>query len=372
MESQNVALTRFDQLFLERAYELAARGLGNTAPNPPVGAVTVRDGRVVGEGYHHRAGARHAEANALAQAGDAARGATLYVSLEPCAVAGRVPACAPMLAEAGIARVVCGTGDPNPRNDGSGIAYLRAQGIAVDVANDRRARELIAIFAGSIVAERPFVALKLAMSLDGTIASRSGVQEWLTSDATRAYVRELRIACDAVMVGAGTVRVDDPRLTVRPPYHRVRPFRRVVVCETEAIAISSRVFERVEDYAPTVVLAPAGLRDAFEKLSEVATVLFVGSQDDRRLDVVAAMQALRANDIFSVVCEGGPTLGARLIAAGVVDRFYWAIAPLLLSGPQAVPVLAGVDFATLRPRLRFEDPRRIGDDVVISGSFCRV
>ncbi|MBV8118097.1 MAG: bifunctional diaminohydroxyphosphoribosylaminopyrimidine deaminase/5-amino-6-(5-phosphoribosylamino)uracil reductase RibD [Candidatus Eremiobacteraeota bacterium] len=373
MESQTLApLSRLDRLYLERAYELAARGIGNTAPNPPVGAVVVRDGCVVGEGYHHRAGAPHAETNALAQAGDAARSATLYISLEPCAVAGRVPACAPILAEAGIARVVCGTGDPNPRNAGRGIAYLRAHGVGVDIAGDERARELIAIFAGSVASARSFVALKMAMSLDGAITSRQGVQTWLTSDAVRAYVRELRVAYDAVMVGAGTVRVDDPQLTVRPARRRVRPFVRVVACETEPVAASSRIFEPVEGYAPTVVLAPAGMRAAYAELRDVATVLFVGSEGDLRLDLVAAMQALRANDIFSVVCEGGPTLGARLIAAGVVDAFYWAVAPILLGGPEAVPVLAGVDFAALRPRLRIESTRRVGDDVVITGSLSHV
>jgi diaminohydroxyphosphoribosylaminopyrimidine deaminase/5-amino-6-(5-phosphoribosylamino)uracil reductase len=365
-------LTALDRLFLQRAYELAARGIGSTAPNPPVGAVVVRDGRVVGEGYHRRAGDAHAEVNALSQARDEARGATLYVSLEPCVCAGRVPPCAPAIAQAGIVRVVAGTIDPNPKNHGLGAAFLRERGIDVEIAGDERARGLIEIFAGSIVADRPFGALKMAMSLDGAITSQPGVQEWITSEAERLFVRDLRIAYDAVMVGAGTVRIDDPQLTVRPPHHRLRPFVRVVACESETIDASSRILAEVEDYAKTVVLAPAGLRARFENLRDAADVLFVGDVEDRRLDLNAAMRALHSHGIFSVLCEGGPTLGARLIEAGTIDRFYWAIAPRLLTNDRAVRVLAGVDFAALRPRLRFDGAIQVGEDVVISGTLADV
>ena len=360
-------LTPRDRLYLERAYELAARGTGSTAPNPPVGAVVVCDGRIAGEGYHHQAGSAHAETNALAQAGAKARGATLYISLEPCAVAGRVTACAPALVETGISRVVCGTGDPNPANQGRGIAYLRERGIRVDVAGDARAGDLIELFAGSVAASRPYLALKMAMSLDGAIASRPGVRESIGSEAERLYVRELRVAYDAVMVGAGTVRVDDPQLTVRPPRRRLRPYVRVVACETETIPASSRVLAAVDGYAPAIVLAPAGLRRHFENLQGVADVRFVGTAESERLDLRAAMETLREAGVYSVLCEGGPTLGARLIAAGVVERFYWAIAPRLLRNDAAVPVLAGVDFSALQTRLRFDRTQRVGDDVVISG-----
>ena len=361
-----------DRVFLERAYELAARGIGSTAPNPPVGAVVVRDGRVVGEGYHHRAGEAHAEANALAEAGEAARGATLYVSLEPCICAGRVPACAPAIERAGIVRVVAGTIDPNPKNHGLGAGYLRRHGIAVEIGDEPRAHELIEAFAGAIAAKRPFVALKMAMSLDGAIASKPGVQEWITSEEERLYVRDLRIAYDAVLVGARTVRVDDPQLTVRPPSLRLRPFRRIVACQTETIPASSRILHDVEEYARTIVLAPGGARERFDSLRGSAEVLFVGDDGATRLDLKAAMEALRSAGVESVLCEGGPTLGARLIEAGCVDRFYWAIAPRLLGNRRAVPVLAGVDFAALGRTLTFDRVERTGEDVVISGLFARV
>jgi diaminohydroxyphosphoribosylaminopyrimidine deaminase/5-amino-6-(5-phosphoribosylamino)uracil reductase len=361
-------MTPIDRLYLERAYELASRGIGSTSPNPPVGAVVVHDGRVVGEGYHHRAGCAHAEVEALQQAGDLANHATLYVSLEPCNHHGRTPPCTEAIVRAGIARVVAGTLDPNPKTSGGGIAHLRAHDVAVDVADDERARELIGVFRYAIAHDRTYVALKMAMSLDGRITSRPGVQEWITSEAERLYVRDLRIMYDAVMVGAGTIRVDDSQLTVRPPHHRLRPYVRIVACESDSVPESSRVFDPVDDYATTIVLAPAGARERFANLGGRAEMLFVGDPHDAQLDLVAAMRALRAAGVHSVLCEGGPTLAARLLAARIVDRCYWVIAPVLLTNGDAVPVLGGADLATLAPRLRFESVERIGEDVVISCS----
>ena len=227
-------LTSLDRLYLDRAYELAARGIGSTSPNPPVGAVVVRDGKILGEGYHHVAGAPHAEANALAQAGDAL-GATLYVSLEPCNHVGRTPACAQTVVDAGIRRAVIGTFDPNPRTNRGGVARLREAGIEVEIAGDTRALQLVEPFARAVRDKRAYLTLKMAMSVDGAITSKPGVQEWITGEPERLYVRDLRIAHDAVMVGAGTVRVDDPQLTVRPPHDRLRPYVRVVVCETDSV-----------------------------------------------------------------------------------------------------------------------------------------
>jgi diaminohydroxyphosphoribosylaminopyrimidine deaminase/5-amino-6-(5-phosphoribosylamino)uracil reductase len=360
-----------DRLYLSRAVELARRALGDTSPNPPVGAVIVRDGRVLGEGFHHRAGDQHAETEALRAAGDV-RGATMYVSLEPCNHVGRTPACAPALVDAGIARVVIGVEDPNPKTAGGGIARLRAAGIAVEVAHDAGAQATIDIFTRAIRMERPYLALKLAMSLDGYITSKPGVQEWLTGEEERAYVRELRIAHDAVMVGAGTVRVDDAQLTVRPAHARRQPYRRIVVCERDIVDPSSRIFDEVEGYDRSIVLAPSGMRAAFAPLEARADVTYVGNASATTLDLVGALRALRERGIFSILCEGGPTLGARLIAQGLVDRVYWAIAPRLLANPQAVPVLAGTDLATLGRELRFERSERVGDDVIVTGVFTDV
>jgi len=358
-------LTPVDRLYLQRAYELAARALGSTLPNPPVGAVVVRDGRVVGEGYHHRAGDAHAEAQALELAGLNARGATLYISLEPCGHVGRTPPCTDAVIASGVARVVAGALDPTTHG---GAQQLRERGIEVAVGDESAAHDLIEIFGRAIRRSRPYVALKMAASLDGFVASREGVRERLGSPAEERYVRELRTAFDAVMVGAGTVRVDDPRLTVRPPHDRARPYVRIVVCDREPVAANSRVFEPLEGYARTIVLAPRSRLDRFEALRDVSDILAVESSGDGRLDLMAAIRALRERDIISVLCEGGPQLAASLIAAGIVDRIYWSIAPRLMRSANAVPALSGADLAGIA--LQFDRTARIGDDVILSGTLC--
>lgn len=355
-----------DRLFLERANELARRGIGNTSPNPAVGAVVVRDGAIVGEGYHHRAGEPHAEVHALRAAGPRASGATLYVSLEPCNHVGRTPPCSHAVAAAGVARVVIGTADPNPVTNSAGIAFLRQRGIDVDLAEDAESHAIVEPFAAAIRSNRPYIALKMAMSLDGYVTSSQGVQQWLTGAQSREFVRELRGAYDAVAVGAGTVRVDNPRLTVRPPHHRLLPYRRIVLCETDTVDPKSLAFVPREGYERTIVAAPAGLRDRFASLEEVADVLYVGASDSRELDIAQAMRDLRDRGICSLLCEGGPTLAGKLFALRLVDRFYCLTAPLLLRSPQAVPVLTGSNPFEI-PGLRFDGVERFGPDLLLSG-----
>jgi len=339
-------LTSLDRLFLARAYELAARGRGNTSPNPNVGAVFVRDGAVLGEGYHHKAGEAHAEIEALRSAGDAA-GATLYVSLEPCAHDGRTGSCAKALAPLGLARVVIGTLDPNPLTHGNGAKILHDAGVDVEIADEAEARRLIESFAVAIARKRPYVALKMAISLDGFAASSPGERTQLTGDAWSAYARELRASFDAVMVGAGTVRIDDPLLTVRPPRHRLRPYVRIVVAGGAPIPPASRVLATVAGYDPTIVLSPDGAGE---------------------VDLEAAMRGLYERGIRSILCEGGPALATALIERDLVDRFYWAIAPVLV-GPQGVPALALGSTATHGRELAFDTIERFDDDVMLSGKF---
>ncbi len=339
-------MTPLDRLFLSRAYELAARGRGNTSPNPNVGAVFVRDGAAIGEGYHHRAGEAHAEIEALRAADDVA-GATLYVSLEPCAHDGRTGSCAKALAPLGLSRVVIGTLDPNPLTHGKGVQMLRDAGAIVEIADDEEARRLIEPFAVGIERARPFVSLKMAISLDGFAAASPGERTRITGDAWSAYARDLRIAHDAVMVGAGTVRIDDPLLTVRPPHRRLRPYVRIVLAGREPIPAESRILEPVDGYDATIVLAPEGPGE---------------------LDLEAALRDLYARGIRSILCEGGPTLASALIERDMVDRFYWAIAPVLL-GPQGVPALSPGSPATRGRELRFDSIERFDDDVMLSGKF---
>ncbi len=312
-------------------------------------------------------GEAHAEIEALddaRQRGSDVAGATLYVTLEPCDHIGLTGPCSQAVVAAGIARVVIGTPDPNPLTAARGIAHLRAAQIVVDVVDDAWARDLIAAFSASIVRRRPYVHLKLAASLDGCVAPRPGERHWLTGYESRAHVRDLRAACDAVLVGAGTVRIDDPLLTVRPPFARRKPYRRIVACETAPVDAGRRVFAAEDGYDRTLVLAPAGLRASFAALQAVAEVAYVGAPDAITLDLKLALESVRELGIASVLCEGGPTLAAHLLRDGLVDRFDWLVAPALLQGPAAVPVL-GAGACGLE--LQFDRIERLGADVLLSG-----
>jgi diaminohydroxyphosphoribosylaminopyrimidine deaminase/5-amino-6-(5-phosphoribosylamino)uracil reductase len=360
-------VTPLDRLFLDRAYELAERGIGNTSPNPPVGAVVVRDGAVVGEGFHHRAGDAHAEVNAINAAGEAARGATLYISLEPCNHEGRTPPCTDAIEKAGLARVVAGTLDPNPKTNGSGVKQLREKNIAIEVLGEPRAGAIIEPFARAIRSHRPYVSLKLAVSLDGFIASQPGVQEWLTGEEARQFVRELRIAHDATAVGVGTVRVDNPQLTVRPPHKRLREYVRVVICETSPVDSASAIFKPEKGYAKTIVLAPAGARDRFAALESLADVLYAGEADAPRLNLAGALHALRERGITSLLCEGGPTMAGHLLTDGLVDRFHWIVAPRFLRSATAVPAFTNTTISNVR--LQFDRAEKLGADALLSGTI---
>ena len=339
----------------------------------------VRDGVTLGEGYHHRRGEAHAEVEALraVQAGGGdARGATAYVSLEPCDHTGHTGPCSQALIAAGIDRVVVGALDPNPAARG-GVARLLAAGIAVDVVHDPAAQALIERFAFSVTAPVPFVTLKMAMSLDGAVAPQPGGNFAVTGPPARERVRDLRFEHDAVMVGAGTIRVDDAQLTVRPHRTRRKPYVRVVVCESDAVPAGSRVFAPppsapAQAYAPTVVLAPAGIRERFAVLEPLADVVYVGDARAATLDLAAAMRALRERGITSVLCEGGPTLAGRLLAAGLVARIIWFVAPRFLQKPRAVPVLAGADLTQAANGWRFDRVERVGEDMLLSARVVHV
>ncbi len=343
----------------------------------------VRDGVTLGEGWHRLRGEPHAEVEALRDArarGSDVRGATAYVSLEPCNHQGRTPPCSEALVEAGIARAVMGSLDPNPQTAAGGVRRLRDAGIAVEVLDDAAARALIERFRWTIAHDRPYVTLKMAMSLDGYVAARHGEQRRLTGPLAGERVRDLRADHDAVMVGAGTIRIDDPLLTVRPHCSRRKPYVRVVVCEREPISLQARVLAPPPDappgaYARTIVLAPGGARAQFSVLEPFADVVYAGAGDVRELDLAAALVALREREIVTVLCEGGPTLAARLLAGGLVQRALWFVAPVLLRSDEAVPVLAvddeavpvpGADAMRAADGWRFERSEPVGDDMLLS------
>jgi diaminohydroxyphosphoribosylaminopyrimidine deaminase / 5-amino-6-(5-phosphoribosylamino)uracil reductase len=347
---------------MARACELAARGLGNTAPNPPVGAVLVRNGQTLGEGFHHRRGEPHAEIEALRDAGGDAKAATCYVSLEPCDHTGLTPPCTDAIIRAGIARVVIGARDPTARTSGGGAARLHEAGIEVEILDDVRANELIEPFLVSAQQRRPFVTLKMAASLDGFISTHADESRWLTGAQSRAFVRELRIAHDAVLVGAGTVLVDDPQLTVRPPHLRERPYRRVCIAGWRVLPPERRIFAPLEGYLPTVVLA-AGPPEHFGQLGRLAEIVQVG--EGGSVEVRTALDALWQRGVTSILCEGGPALAASFVSAGVVDRLEWLVAPLLLSSNNAVPALGALPDDGER-RWSVDHVERLGADLRIS------
>jgi diaminohydroxyphosphoribosylaminopyrimidine deaminase / 5-amino-6-(5-phosphoribosylamino)uracil reductase len=369
-----------DQAWMARAVALAEGGRGTASPNPMVGAVLVRDGRVVGEGFHRAAGLAHAEALALAEAGELAAGATCYVTLEPCAHHGRTPPCADALVAAGVVRVVAAVADPDPRVGGAGLARLQAAGVAVEVGTGAAAAaEQNAAYLTHRRLGRPRVTLKAAASLDGKVAAPDGTSRWITGPAARADAHRLRAEADAVCVGAGTVLADDPRLTVRLPGWSGRQPLRVLVDGAGRVGAAGHLFDgEAETLVATTPAAPAAAVDAWkaagaEVLICEPTVTVGGGSggalaappvDRAAVDLHDLTRALGERGVLELLVEGGPRLQASLWAAGLADRLVWYLAPLAIGGQDA-PGLLGAGAATLADarRLRLASVGRLGDDL---------
>ena len=350
-----------DTLHMARALELAARGLYTTDPNPRVGCVLVLAGEVVGEGWHARAGEPHAEVLALRAAGGRARGATAYVTLEPCSHTGRTPPCADALVAAGIARVVCASVDPNPKVAGAGIERLRAAGIDVSVGVlARKARELNPGFFSRFERGRPFIRLKMAMSLDARTTAAGGGTTIITDDASRADVQTWRARSSAVLTGSGTVRSDDPRLDVRLAYGPwVRQPLRVVLDTELDCAPTSRIYEG----GHALIFAAAGVPGRAPLSIEVVRV----PRSARGLDLAAIVAHLTALEANELLVECGPRLAAAFLEASLVDELILYVAPIFL-GADAAPLAALSGSAALGglaalPSFAFRDQRRLDRDV---------
>lgn len=357
-----------DEAYMKEAMALAATARGRTAPNPMVGAVVVADGEVVGRGYHARAGTPHAEVLALAEAGSAARGATLYTTLEPCAHWGRTPPCADTIIERGICRVVSALEDPDPQVSGRGHARLREAGIAVEIGlMEEPARRLNEAYIKHRTAGLPLVALKWAMSLDGKIAGRRGEETAITGPSARSVAHELRNQYDAVLVGIGTVLADDPRLTCRLPGGR-NPLR-VVLDSTLRIPLDAEVVRGARD-TPTLVAttARASAERARVLLACGVEVLTVGSE---RVELRALLEVLAGRGLLSVLVEGGAAVHAAFLEAGFADRVYAFVAPMLLGGPDTPAPVEGADLLGRGAPLRLREVsmRQAGEDVLIEGKL---
>ncbi len=334
-------INAWDNAYLERALALAQPYVGLTAPNPPVGAVVVRDDCILGEGAHQRAGEPHAEVNAIRSSLISVKGATLYVTLEPCSTHGRTPPCCDLIRAEGIARVVIGTLDPNPVHAGRAVALLRESGIQVDVAEgeiEARCADLIAPFAKRIVYGLPWVRLKLAMTLDGAIADRTGGSFWITGPEARERVQHMRQAADAVMVGAGTVRADHPSLQPRLP--EATPKKRILVDRDRPIDAADR-----------------------DEHTWVASEDF--GYDGRDLETL--LRKIAARGIMSILCEGGGKLANALLEAGLVDEICFFYAPTILGDDYAHRGFSGAH--RLLPdahRFVIRATERIGEDFLVT------
>jgi diaminohydroxyphosphoribosylaminopyrimidine deaminase/5-amino-6-(5-phosphoribosylamino)uracil reductase len=327
---------------MRRALELAAKAEGETNPNPMVGCVIVKGGKVVGEGWHRRAGGPHAEVFALEQAGARARGATLYVNLEPCCFEGRTPACASRIVPSGVRRVVAAMRDPNPRVDGRGLAHLRRHGIAATVGVlEEEARRFNEVFAVAAREQRPFVLLKAAMTLDGRIATSTGESKWITSAAQRRSARRLRRRHDAVAVGVGTVLKDDPLLLPSPRVKR--PFHRVVLDSRLRLPLRCRLV-RTARQAPVWVLChrdpPPRKRQRLEK---AGVTVIPGPFRSGWLPLDWVLSALWKRGIWSLMVEGGSDVLGSFLAQRLFDKVVLYRAPLLLGGRGSLPAFGGLE-----------------------------
>jgi diaminohydroxyphosphoribosylaminopyrimidine deaminase/5-amino-6-(5-phosphoribosylamino)uracil reductase len=351
-----------DHAAMARALRLAERGLNTTTPNPRVGCVLVRDGQVVGEGWHERAGEPHAEAHALRAAGERARGAVAYVSLEPCSHHGRTPPCCDALIEAGVARVVAAMEDPNPRVAGEGLARLRSAGIEVACGlMEPAARELNIGFVSRMRRGRPWLRLKAAASLDGKTALENGVSQWITGPDARRDAHAWRARCCAVLTGIGTVRDDDPRLTVRDVACERQPLRVIVDSRLETPP-NARILEGGN------VLIAAAVDDAGRAgaLRESGAEIVLLPNPAGKVDLAALMQELGRRGVSELLAEAGFKLNGSLLREGLVDEFLLYLAPSLIGdAARGLFDLPGLTDLSGQRRLDLQDVRRVGSDLRI-------
>ena len=334
--------------FMQRALDLARRAKGRTSPNPLVGAVIVKDGKVIGEGYHQKAGTPHAEVHALNAAGEDAKGATLYTTLEPCCHWGRTPPCTEALIRAGIAHVYVADGDPNPNVAGKGVQQLQDAGINVHVGVHRqKASDLNEVHRKYIQTGRPFVILKTAMSLDGKIATASGESQWITSEASRQRGHEVRDTVDAILVGRGTVASDNPTLTTRLQDREGQDATRIVLDSHGRTHTDARIFNAESEAGVIVAVTPAAPSENIDALEKAGAEVITVPDAHSQVCFKHLMEILGKREITSVLIEGGSEINASALTAGVVDKVMCFIAPKLIGGQNAPGPIGGVGIRSL-------------------------
>ncbi len=362
-----------DDRFMQMALDLASMARGRTSPNPMVGAVVVKRGNVIGRGYHHHAGSPHAEVHALNEAGADARGATLYVTLEPCCHHGRTGPCTELIIKAGISRVVAATADPNPIVAGKGLKILREAGLEVTTGiMEKDARILNEVFNKYITTGRPFVVVKAAVSLDGKIATRTGKSKWITGSEARAYGHQMRDWYDSIMVGIGTVLADNPSLTTRLPGGGGRDPVRIILDSQARTPLNAGVLNQRSE-ALTIIASTARAHPARVKALKSAGIEVLTVNDGPRVDLIKLMELLGAKEITSVLVEGGAGVHGSAIAAGIVDKAAWFIAPKIIGGQDAPGPVGGEGAGDLTEAAVLErlTVSRLGSDLRIEGYFTR-
>jgi diaminohydroxyphosphoribosylaminopyrimidine deaminase/5-amino-6-(5-phosphoribosylamino)uracil reductase len=356
-----------DEYWMRRVLRLAGKGAGRTSPNPMVGALLVRGDRVVGEGYHSRAGEPHAEVNALRAAGSEARGATLYINLEPCTHYGRTPPCAPQVIRAGVKKAVIGMEDPNPAVHGRGIRSLRSGGIDVRLGVLGEAcRELNEAFSKHIVEGKPFVILKVAATLDGKIAARNGDSKWISGERSRRFVHQLRNRVDGVVVGVGTVVRDDPLLTAR-----VRGGRdplRIILDSRLRIPEGARVLQDSPSGTMIAVTKKAP-QEKIERLKKRGVRILTAPSKEGRVDLAWCFSRLGEMGVTSLMVEGGSRVSGALLDGRLFDKLLLFLSPRLLGDARSVAIFGGKGFEDLRDALTLPKvrTRKIGEDILVEG-----
>ena len=354
--------------YMRRAIELAERGVGFTNPNPMVGAVIVKGGKVIGEGWHERCGEWHAERNAFRNCTVPVEGATMYVTLEPCCHYGKTPPCTEAIIEHGIARVVVGMEDPNPLVAGKGIALLREAGIEVVCGVEEEAlREQNRVFLKYISTKLPWVAMKTAMTLDGKIATRTGDSKWITGAEARAYVHELRHRFMAILVGIGTAVADDPLLNCRIEGRGVRQPIRVVVDSNARLSLDSQLVKTAGEYRTIVAHTCFAPEERVKALREIGVEMLLCKEKEGLVDVRNLLELLGQSGIDSILLEGGGSLNYTFLSEGLADELYAFIAPKIVGGMNAKTPVEGAGMEKMADaiNLELENVLNIGHDVLL-------
>ncbi len=348
------------QIYMQKALELAEKARGQTSPNPLVGAVVVKDGQIVGQGYHQKAGTPHAEIHALREAGAKARGACLYVTLEPCCHWGRTGPCTQAIIQAGIAEVYAAMADPNPLVAGKGLAQLEQAGIKTHCGLlEEQSRQMNEIFLTYITQNRPWIVLKAAMSLDGKIATSSGDSKWITGEAARQYGRRLRGELDAILVGIGTVLADNPALTTRLPGAK-NPLR-IVLDNQARTPLTAQI---LQPEAPTLIVvsrqAPAARVAALQQTGAEVWVM-----DSEQIELPDLLAGLKKREISSLLVEGGSQIHAAFLP--LADKFLWFIAPKIIGGSSAPGPIGGAGIQKMTEAVKLERMqfKKLGEDLLI-------